>query len=151
MIKFLGEFSINAAFLCAILATIGYFIYSRKDEDRYFKIAGWLYGIQGIFLLVASGLLLHIILTHQFNFYYVYNYTSSDLQLKYLISAFWGGQEGSFMLWILFSTLIGLGLMKWTRKPYRGPVLFFMALTQVFLFSMVSGISIGDFTLGASP
>src|SRR5699024_77057 len=58
---------------------------------------------------------------------------------------------GSFMLWILFSTLIGLGLMKWTRKPYRGPVLVFMTLTQVFLFSMILGISIGDFTLGASP
>src|SRR5699024_7536145 len=151
MIKFLGELTINAAFLCSILAAIGYFIYSQKDEDRYFRISGWLYGIQGLFLLAASALLLHIILTHQFNFYYVYNYTSSDLQLKYLISAFWGGQEGSFMLWILFSTLIGLGLMKWTRKPYRGPVLFFMTLTQVFLFSMISGISIGDFTLGASP
>lgn len=151
MIEFLGKFSVNAAFLCAILAAIGYYVYSRKDEDRYFRISNWLFGIQGIFLLVASGLLLYIILTHQFNYYYVYNYTSSDLQLRYLISAFWGGQEGSFMLWILFSTLIGLGLMSWARKPYRGPVLFFLTLTQVFLFSMIAGIHLGDFTLGASP
>src|SRR5699024_2656776 len=62
-----------------------------------------------------------------------------------------GGQEGSFMLCMLCSSLIVLGLMKCTCKPYRGPVLFFMTLTQVFLFSMISGISIGDFTLGASP
>lgn len=55
------------------------------------------------------------------------------------------------MLWILFSTILGLGLMKWTRKPYRGPVLFFLTMTQVFLLSMISGISFGDFTLGASP
>ncbi|SMO85328.1 heme lyase CcmF/NrfE family subunit [Fodinibius sediminis] len=151
MIKFYGEFFINAAFLCAILATIGYFLYAQNDKDRYFKISNWLFGLQGLFLLAASGLLLHIILTHQFNFYYVYNYTSDDLQLKYLISAFWGGQEGSFMLWVLFSTLIGFGLMRWTRKAYRGPVLFFLTLTQIFLLSMVSGISFGDFTLGASP
>ncbi|NGP88576.1 heme lyase CcmF/NrfE family subunit [Fodinibius halophilus] len=151
MISFLGKFFINAAFLCSILAVIGYFLYSKKDRDQYFKVSNWLFGLQGLFLAVASGFLMYIILTHQFNFYYVYNYTSSDLQLKYLISAFWGGQEGSFMLWILVSTLLGFGLMKWTRKPFRGPVLFFLTLTQVFLLSMVVGISIGDFTLGASP
>jgi len=151
MIGFAGELLVNAAFLCSILAAIGYFFYAQKDVKSYFKISNWLFGLQGFFLLAASGLLLYIILTHQFNFYYVFNYTSSDLQLKYLVSAFWGGQEGSFMLWILISTLIGLGLMRWTREPYRGPVLFFLTLTQVFLFSMISGINFGDFTLGASP
>lgn len=151
MIKFLGEFFVNASLFCAILAAIGYFLYAQKDKNRYFRISNWLFGLQGIFLLAASGLLLYIILTHQFNFYYVYNYTSDDLQLKYLISAFWGGQEGSFMLWILFSILIGCGLMRWTRKPYRGPVLFFLTLTQIFLLSMISGIPLGDVTLGASP
>jgi len=151
MIGFLGDLFVNAAFITSILAAIGYFLYAQNDTSKYFRISNWLFGIQGVFLLIASGLLLYIILTHQFNFYYVYNYTSSDLQLKYLISAFWGGQEGSFMLWILFSIIIGLGLMKWTREPYRGPVLFFLTLTQVFLLSMVSGISIGDFQLGASP
>ncbi len=151
MIGFLGDLFVNAAFVTSILAAIGYFLYAQSDTSKYFRISNWLFGIQGVFLLIASGLLLYIILTHQFNFYYVYNYTSSDLQLKYLISAFWGGQEGSFMLWILFSIIIGLGLMKWTREPYRGPVLFFLTLTQVFLLSMVSGISIGDFQLGASP
>lgn len=151
MVGFVGELFINAAFLCAILAAIGYYLYAQNDKNQYFRISNWLFGVQGLFLLAASGLLLYIILTHQFNFYYVYNYTSSDLQLKYLISAFWGGQEGSFMLWILFSILIGLGLMKWTRKPYRGPVLFFLTLTQVFLLSMILGIPIGDVTLGASP
>ncbi|WP_372638212.1 heme lyase CcmF/NrfE family subunit [Fodinibius sp.] len=151
MIKFFGELLVNAAFLFAILAAIGYFLYARNDEDRYFKVSNWLFGLQGFFLLVASGLLVYIILTHQFNFYYVYNYTSSDLQLKYLISAFWGGQEGSFMLWVLFSILIGFGLMKWTRDTYRGPVLFFLTLTHIFMLSMISGIPLGDATLGASP
>jgi len=151
MIEFLGKLFVNASFLCAILAAVGYYLYTQKDKNRYFRLSNWLFGFQGLFLLAASGLLLYIILTHQFNFYYVFNYTSSDLQLKYLISAFWGGQEGSFMVWILCSTLLGFGLMSWTRKPYRGPVLFFLTLTQIFLLSMISGISIGDFSLGASP
>lgn len=151
MIGLLGKLAVNAAFLCAILAAVGYYLYSQNDRNKYFRVSNWLFGFQGVFLLVASGLLLYIILTHQFNFYYVFNYTSSDLQLRYLISAFWGGQEGSFMLWILISCLLGLGLMRWTQKPYRGPVLFFLTLTQIFLFSMIAGIPLGDFTLGASP
>ncbi len=151
MVGIAGKILINGAFLCSILALAGYFFYSQKDDNRYFTWSNWLFGLQGVLLLAASALLIHIILNHEFNYYYVFNYTSSDLQLKYLISAFWGGQEGSFMLWLLFSILIGFGLMKWTRKPYRGPVLFFLTLTQVFLFSMISGISFGEFTLGASP
>lgn len=151
MIGIAGKIIINAAFLCGILAAVGYFMYSNREDGRYFKWANRLFGLKGILVLAASGLLIYIILQHQFNYYYVYNYTSSDLQLKYLVSAFWGGQEGSFMLWILFSTLIGAGLIKWTREPYRGPVLFFLTLTQVFLLSMIAGIPVGDVSIGASP
>ena len=151
MVGLIGKLLIDAAFLCAILAAVGYFLYSQKDEERYFKISNWLFGIQGLFVLGASALLLYLVITHQFSYYYVFEYTSRDLQFKYLISAFWGGQEGSFMLWMMLATLVSFGLMKWTRKPYRGPVLFFMALTQIFLFSMIAGIHLGDFTLGASP
>jgi len=151
MIGIAGKILVNASFLFSILALIGYYIYSQKDENRYYRWSNWLFGLMGLSLLAASALLMIIILDHSFNYYYVFNYTSSDLQLRYLIAAFWGGQEGSFMLWILFSTIAGFGLMKWSRKPYRGPVLFFLTMTQVFLLSMISGISFGDFTLGASP
>ncbi|MDZ7692759.1 MAG: cytochrome c biogenesis protein CcsA [Balneolaceae bacterium] len=151
MIGSVGNILIYAAFLASILAAVGYFFSSRWDNDRLYRISNWLFGIKGTLIVAASALLIYLILNHQFQYYYVYNYTSSDLQLRYLVSAFWGGQEGSFMVWILFSFLIGLGLMKWTRKPYRGPVLFFLTLTQVFLISMIAGISFGDFSIGASP
>ncbi|HKK46309.1 MAG TPA: cytochrome c biogenesis protein CcsA [Balneolaceae bacterium] len=151
MIGFIGKGLVYAAFLSAILAAIGYFLYSQKDEERYFKISNWLFGLQGLFILAASVLLLYLVMTHQFNYYYVFEYTSRDLQLKYLISAFWGGQEGSFMLWMMLATIVSFGLMKWTRKPYRGPVLFFMALSQIFLLTMVLGFHLGDFSIGASP
>ncbi len=152
MIGILGNILLNAAFVTTLLAAVGYYLHSQKDEDRYYRISNWLFGLKGVLILCASGLLLYLILTHRFDYYYVFNYTSSDLELKYLVAAFWGGQEGSFMLWILFSFIIGLGLMKWTRKPYRGPVLFFLTLTQLFLLSMVIGVNLGEnFQIGASP
>lgn len=151
MIGTIGKILIDASFLFMLAALVFYFVYSQKNKNSYYRTANWLFGLQGLFIVVASGLLLYLILTHQFNYYYVYNYTSSTLQLKYLISAFWGGQEGSFMLWILYATIIGLVLMKHTKKPYRGPVMFFLALTQLFLLSMLLGFPIGDITIGASP
>lgn len=151
MLGIAGKVLLNAAFLTSIIAAIGYFLYSRNDDDRYYRWSNWIFGLKGLLVLAASGILIYLIFTHQFNYYYVYNYTSSDLLNRYLFSAFYGGQEGSFMLWILISTVVGLGLMKWTEKPYRGPVLFFLTFTQIFLLSMISGVSLGDFQLGASP
>ena len=55
------------------------------------------------------------------------------------------------MLWILFSCLSGFMLIKWTREPYRAPVMFFLTLTQVFLLSMIAGWHSDFLSLGASP
>jgi len=151
MIGIIGKILIDLAFASSLLAGIGYFTYSRNGNDRYFRLSSWLMGAEGLFILAAAGVLLHLLLTHQFQYYYVFDYTSRSLPLKYLISAFWGGQEGSFMLWIFFTVVVSLALMRWTRKPYRGPVLFFMSLTQVFLLSMILGIHVGGIGIGSSP
>jgi len=148
---FWGELSINVAFVSAVLAAIGYFWAAQKNSSLFSKYATWFYGIKGVFVAAASVVLIYLLVNHQFQYFYVFNYTSKDLALKYLISAYYGGQEGSFLLWILISSIVGLGLAKWTREPYRSPVLFVMALTQVFLLSMIVGIPFGDITVGASP
>lgn len=151
MIGTVGYYLIISAFFAGIASLIGYYLYSNNSGNQYFLISNWLFALKGLLILSASGILLYLILTHQFNHYYVYNYTSVNLDLKYLISAFWAGQEGSFLLWILFSELIGLGLMKWIHEPYRGPVLFFLTVNQLFLISMILGVDFGFMKLGASP
>lgn len=147
----LGKLCISLSFITGLLSLIGYFRYSYKPHSKWFKAVNLMFSLKGILLFAASGILLYLMLNHQFNYYYVYNYTSSNLELKYLISAFWGGQEGSFLLWLLFGELIGLGLMKWVKEPYRGPVLVFTTLNQIFLISMILGWHFGDVSLGASP
>src|SRR5690625_7699416 len=89
-------------------------------------------------------------MTHQFQYYYVWNYTSLDLETQYLCSAFYGGKEGSFLLWTLFSTLVGFGLIAWARRPYKAPVMFVMALTHFFLPSMIVGWYVAMFRIRAS-
>jgi cytochrome c-type biogenesis protein CcmF len=51
--------------------------------------------------LVASAVLLSALLRHDFSFTYVADHTSTELPTSYSISAFWGGQEGSLLLWLL--------------------------------------------------
>tara|TARA_R100001143_G_scaffold52481_2_gene47667 strand:+ start:28427 stop:30919 length:2493 start_codon:yes stop_codon:yes gene_type:complete len=151
MIASIGHLFLSAAFLASIAAMILYAVASIKESKRAEVLSNWIWGAKGFFLTISSAVLLYLIMTHQFQYYYVWNYTSLDLETKYLFSAFYGGQEGSFMLWILISFIVGLGLMKWTRKPYKAPVLFVMALTQFFLLSMVVGWDLGFTQIGASP
>ncbi len=152
MIGILGQAALSLAFVSAILATWFYYRAAQYGGEKNESIANALFFLKGAFTFFASGLLVYLIFTHQFQYYYVYNYTSSDLQNVYLWAAFYSGQEGSLLLWILSSFLVGLALIRWTSPTYRTPVMVLMGRKQVFLLSMVSGFPIpgwGD--LGASP
>ena len=54
--------------------------------------------------LVASVVLLAALARHDFSFAYVADHTSRELPTRYTLSAFWGGQEGSLLLWLLVLT-----------------------------------------------
>lgn len=55
------------------------------------------------------------------------------------------------MLWVLCAFVVGTGLIRWTRKPYKAPVMFVMTLTQFFLLSMVVGWDLNFTQIGATP
>jgi cytochrome c-type biogenesis protein CcmF len=58
---------------------------------------------------IASVVLAGALLRHDFTFSYVAAHTSRDLPAIYTLSAFWGGQEGSLLLWLL--VLSGYGAL----------------------------------------
>ena len=151
MIGTIGHLFLAGSFVSAVAALFTYAYSAYKDDKALESISNKLWVAKGALLLVASGILVYLIMTHQFQYYYVWNYTSLDLETQYLFSAFYGGQEGSFMLWVLCSFVVGLGLIRWTRKPYKAPVMFVMTLTQLFLLSMVVGWDILGLQIGASP
>lgn len=128
-----------------------YGLFAQRGHKSLEKAGNWLWGIKGVSMLAASAILVYLIINHRFEYFYVWNYTSLDLEIQYLVSAFYGGQEGSFMLWILFGSLVGLVLMRWTDKAYKGPVMFVFGLTQVFLLSMLLGWDLFGLKIGASP
>ncbi|MGF1669776.1 MAG: heme lyase CcmF/NrfE family subunit [Balneolaceae bacterium] len=151
MLGLTGNLVLSAAFVFALTGLITYALAANRQSERLEIISDRLWIAKGVTILIASAVLIYLIIDHQFQFFYVWNYSSLDLEFHYLLSTFWGGQEGSFMLWILCSFLIGLGLIRWTRKPYKAPVMFVMMLTQVFLISMIIGWEFLGVKLGASP
>lgn len=114
----------GAVFLALIATGIAAFYYCNHylaTVARQGRSAGQHNG--RIWYIVSTGLigtaaayLLYIILSNQYQFAYVYSYSSRDLALAYKISAFWAGQEGSFMLWLLFHAGFGLLLLRHSNK-----------------------------------
>src|SRR3954451_25111075 len=56
---------------------------------------------------VAAAVLAIALARHDFSFVYVATHTNRTLSTPYALSAFWGGQEGSLLLWLLVLTGFG--------------------------------------------
>lgn len=91
--------------------------------------------------LVASGVLLAALLRNDFSFTYVAKTTSRALPTPYTISAFWGGQEGSLLLWLLvltgFSALAVTTKRRWERELVAWVTPVLGAISAFFAFLLV--------------
>lgn len=154
MLGTIGELLIFAAFTACLIAGFSFFRAANSTHKngaaQWKPIARTSWAVMVLAVVGAAGILIYLIQTHQFQYHYVYNYSSRALPLEYLFSSFWAGQEGSFMLWIIFNGLIGFGLIAWARE-YEGPTMTVVSLCQAFLLLMILGAQIGPLSIGASP
>ena len=93
-----------ALFVCLALALYATFAgaYAARERRRRLAVSAQnaLYAAFAA-ALVAGAVLLVAMVRHDFSFVYVADHTSSKLPWYYSVSAFWGGQEGSLLLWLL--------------------------------------------------
>ncbi len=93
--------------------------------------------------LAASAILLIALARHDFTFAYVAQHTSHNLPLGYTLSAFWGGQEGSLLLWLVILTGYA-ALAVWLNRRQRDlmawtvPVFGLIAVFFAFMLCFVS-------------
>ncbi|MGC8858020.1 MAG: heme lyase CcmF/NrfE family subunit [Ignavibacteria bacterium] len=129
-----GKILMYVAFASSLLA-IAFFYYSEKDKANLLKYGRLFYHISSISVIVASVFLLYLILTHQFQYTYVYSYSDTQLQTPLLISTFYAGQEGSFLLWTLWTVITGIFLLNYVSKGNRleAPVMAIFTLVVAFL------------------
>ncbi len=135
----IGSIVLTLALTASLVAMIMYFLTFRgyKNTLNFARIA---YHSMAILVITASTVLLYSILTHDYSLKYVYSYSSNELPKGILAATFWAGQEGSFMLWLLLTSIVGLILQSYSSKrgdlEQRVMVVFTLATT--FLLVMVS-------------
>lgn len=143
-----GNILVVAALLAGLYSTFKFF---KAYFGEYNNIihARYAYHAMTVLVIIASTYLLYLILTHQYQYKYVFEYSSGDLSFGLLLSTFFAGQEGSFLLWLLFTVVIGLFLQNYTSKrgDLEARVMMVYTLAAVFLLLMVNPLLKSPFNL----
>ena len=128
----IGVAATSLTFLALTVSTTAYLLYYFRKEDDMLKMARLAFYASAFLILFQSFLLMWGLLSHQFQWKYVQSYSSTELPLFYLISTFWAGQEGTFMLWLLLGSLYSLFIL---RKHFEDEALAmtFVNLVQAFI------------------
>ncbi len=149
----LGHMMTIVAFVSALVTAYAYIQYFRANElekaswRRFSRISFYVHGVSATLIAIS---LFEIIYNHRFEYFYAYSHSSKALPVHYMISSFWEGQEGAFILWIFWNVVLGVVIIN-TNKFWEGPVMVVFAMVQAFLVSMILGVVIGDLKIGSSP
>ncbi|MEY3432083.1 MAG: cytochrome c biosis protein CcsA [Bacteroidota bacterium] len=120
------------------------------DEQPWKKLARVSFIVNALSVLAVFFTLYLIIYNHYFEYKYAHQHSKRSLDMQYLLSCFWEGQEGSFMLWAFWNAVLGLFLIRWSKK-WEYPVMSVMSMIQVFLASFLIGIYLFDLRIGTNP
>ncbi|MBL0341940.1 MAG: cytochrome c biogenesis protein CcsA [Bacteroidetes bacterium] len=148
----IGNLLIALSFTGALLAGIAYYLSFKKplEESIWKKLARTSYLLHSFSVLSIFGLLYYLIFNHRFEYYYIWQHSSTTLPWKYIFASFWEGQEGSFLLWTFWHVILSFFIIK-KGGTWEAPVMVTICLVQAFLISMVLGITIFDFKIGTNP
>ncbi|MDH3649856.1 MAG: cytochrome c biogenesis protein CcsA [Saprospiraceae bacterium] len=152
----LGHFFVVLSFVSALLSAASYFFSTENRSDEFiastWKMLGrWAFGIMVASAFAVIGTIFYMMVEQHYEYHYVWSHVSDQLPMQYIFSAFWEGQEGSFLLWIFWHCILGLFLI-WKGRKWEAPTMTVLAGVQVFLFSMILGIYFTpEFRLGSSP
>ena len=115
--------------LIAALTTMAICFVREIPSARLVKIIAL---ISAAFITAASLLLWILIFENNFSVEYVAAYSSTTLPTIYKISAFWAGQQGSFLLWLMIHAIIGAVLT--FRRTSAAALGIYFLLQSVLVF-----------------
>ena len=123
-----------------------------NPTDDWRTLARWSFYGHGAAVLGIIVCLYSIIYNHYFEYQYAWSHSSLALPLQYVVSCFWEGQEGSFLLWLFWNAVLGAILINKSGTKWEAPTMTVFALVQAFLASMILGVVFGGtFKIGSSP
>jgi len=146
----LGNGFIVLSFIAALLSVVSYYL-SFKNPT-FLSLARFGFNLHSFSVIGIAGTLFYMLFNHFFEYQYVWQHSNTDMNMKYIMSCFWEGQEGSFLLWTFWNVVLGLILKKQLKGgEWEAPVMAVFALVQVFLASMILGVYIFEYKIGTNP
>lgn len=157
--RYLGHFALLVAFFAAMLSMVSYFVATQRREEvlksRSWQRLGQLsFLVHGAAVFTVIGCIFYAMLNQYYEYQYVTAHVDGDLERRFIFSAFWEGQEGSFLLWMFWHVILGYVLMV-TARTFEKPVMAVVCSVQVIIVSMLLGVHFGFgdvlFKLGSNP
>jgi len=107
------------------------------------------FGAYGTVALVGVAVLClaYAFVTHDFRIRYVAHYSDRSMPLQYLLTALWGGQDGSLLWWLfLLSAYIG-ACVRWLGKRYLElqPYIIATLMAVVLFFCVLMAFAANPF------
>src|SRR5882762_7361592 len=148
----LGSLAVLLAFCLAVYAVIGSVVGRLRRNP--FLILSAERAVYSVWFLVtvASAVLVYAMMTGDFRYSYVAQYSNRAMSGAYKFSAWWGGQEGSLLLWSwLLATYSSVAIFTNRRKlrdvmPYVTAILM---TTQTF-FLILNAFVVSPFRMLAA-
>lgn len=134
-----GNIALILALIVAVYSAVVSAIGGRRDDERLLASARNALGAATGLLTLAVAILLYALLSHDFSLKYVYDYSSRDTSVPYLISALWAGNSGSLLFWAWLLSLFALvvTLQKHTAGRELLPYASSMIMITEFFFLFV--------------
>lgn len=135
MIADIGYLSIILALGAAVYAVGAAWYGSRRGESRWVESARNATIATFPLLLLASLLLITLLLRDDFSIQYVWRVSSIEMPTYLKVTALWGGQAGSLLLWNLLLAAFTAAAMagKWKEQRELMPYALIVAsFTQIF-------------------
>ena len=138
-----GRTLVALAFTSAIVSGISYF-----KEWKELGRKAFITHVASVFSVIA--LIFILFFGHRYEFQYIWKHLNNEMPMRFVLSAFWGGQEGGFLLWMFWHNILALFVIKSADK-WETKVMVVLASIEAFLSMMLLGIYFGDFQLGLDP
>ncbi|MES2134008.1 MAG: cytochrome c biogenesis protein CcsA [Bacteroidota bacterium] len=148
----LGNSFVFLSLIAAMVSTVAYYFYSKEELTSHWKnFARISFSIHSVAVIGIAATLFYMLFNHMYEYSYVWQHSSNSMPMQYIMSCFWEGQEGSFLLWTFWNVVLGTILRRTIDSKWEAPTMAVFSLVQVFLASMLLGVMLGDFSLGTNP
>ncbi|MGE5479139.1 MAG: heme lyase CcmF/NrfE family subunit [Chloroflexota bacterium] len=122
----------------SLIAAACFFVSHKGSNEKLLKWGEVFFYAAAAGVLFLSVFLMVNILRDNFSFTYIWSYSSKELPLFLKVSSFFSGQEGSFLLWSLFLSVIGVIFVRSERgKPSAALSLGIFSVIMLFVLLML--------------